>query len=76
MTELDFKRILNKRGILKLVQTLANFLCIISYPLFVAYAPITSDIRFFEFVVCTGFILDLVFLAMKIGKFFRLKYLF
>ena len=70
MTELDFRKILNKRGILKLVQIFANFLCIVSYPLFVAYAPITSDIRFFEFVVCTGFILDLVFLAMKIGKNF------
>ena len=65
MSELDLSTIFNQRGILRLVQALVNLLgavfCLASW------AHGNSDINFFEFVGITGFILDLLFIAMEIG---------
>ena len=69
MSELDLSTIFNQRGILRLVQALVNLLgavfCLASW------AHGNSDINFFEFVGITGFILDLLFIAMEIGNWGR-----
>ena len=66
MTEFDVSAIKSVKGLLKIFQAFINLFgalfCLVSIYTF------TSQINFFEFVSMTGFILDLLLLAMDLVK--------
>ena len=66
MSEFSLKNILTPRGILRFTQASVNMIgaifCLVSY------ATYYSEVKFFEFVGLTGFIIDLIFLAMELAN--------